>query len=222
MTERILFAWSSGKDSAMALHTLMKDRRYEVAALLTTVTEEYDRVSMHGVRRELLERQADSIGIPLVKVFITPGCTNDEYESKMRDVLGHFKTAGVGSVAFGDIFLEDLKRYREENLAKIGMKAVFPVWKRDSLELANAFIGTGFKAVVTCVDSRCLSKDFAGRRFDRAFLSDLPPHVDPCGENGEFHSFACGGPIFRHEIPVSAGEVVLRDEFFYFCDITAS
>jgi uncharacterized protein (TIGR00290 family) len=222
MAEKILFAWSSGKDSAMALYTLLKDPRHEIAALLTTVTRGYDRVSMHGVRRDLLERQADALGLPLVKVFITRRSTNEEYESKMRDALEQYRAQGVTSVAFGDIFLEDLKKYREDKLAQLGMTALFPIWRKNSLELANAFIDTGFKAVVTCVDSRHLPKDFAGRKFDRAFLSELPSHVDPCGENGEFHSFAYDGPIFRDEIPVSAGEVVLRDKFFYFCDLTAA
>lgn len=206
----------------MALHTLLRNPDYEIAALLTTVTAEYDRISMHGVRIDLLERQAVSIGLPLEKVFITARGTNEEYEAKMRDVLERYRAHGVTSVAFGDIFLEDLKRYREDNLAKLGMKAVFPVWRRNSLELAKAFIDAGFKAIITCVDSRHLSGDFAGKRFDRAFLSELPSHVDPCGENGEFHSFAYDGPIFRNKIPVAAGEVVLRDGYFYFCDVVAA
>ncbi len=219
MTERVLFSWSGGKDSALALYELYKTQRYEVAALLTTVTQDYDRISMHGVRRVLLEQQAESVGLPLEKILITNQSTNEEYETKMRSVLERYKELGVNSVVFGDIFLEDLKKYREDHLAQIGMRGVFPIWKRDSCALARAFVGLGFQAITTCVDSRVLDQKFVGRLFDAQFVAELPPSVDPCGENGEFHSFAFDGPIFRKGIAFSQGEVVRRDNRFYYCDL---
>ena len=217
--EKIIFAWSGGKDSAMALYELQKSRSYEISALLTTVTEGYDRISMHGVRRVLLEEQAESLGLPLEKIYITKKSSNEEYEAKMSELLTRYHAKGVSSVAFGDIFLEDLKKYREDNLSKIGMKGVFPIWKRDSAGLARSFIDSGFKAVITCVDSKALGKDFAGRDFDNEFLSNLPPDVDPCGENGEFHSFVYDGPIFSKRILCEKGEVVFRDGRYYYCDL---
>jgi uncharacterized protein (TIGR00290 family) len=219
MTEKVLFTWSGGKDSAMALYELKKSNGYEITGLLTTITEDYDRISMHGVRRALLEKQADFLCIPLEKVFISKQSSNEEYESRMRAVLEKYKEAGVISVAFGDIFLEDLRRYREDNLANLGMKGIFPIWKKDSTELAHAFIDQGFRAVITCVDSQVLNKSFVGREFDKEFLSDLPPTVDPCGENGEFHSFVHDGPIFKKRIAYTKGDIVLRDNRFYYCDI---
>lgn len=219
MTEKVLFAWSGGKDSAMALYELLKVGRYEVAALLSTVTEGYDRISMHGVRRTLLEAQASSLGLFLEKIYISKTSSNAEYEEKMREVLLRYKRANVSSVVFGDIFLEDLKKYREDNLAKAGMKGIFPLWKQDTGELADAFIDAGFKAVITCVDSKLLDGSFSGRNFDKQFLRDLPPGVDPCGENGEFHSFVYAGPIFKKEISFDRGGIVLRDERFVYCDL---
>jgi len=221
MREKVLFAWSGGKDSAQALHELKKNNNCEIVALLTTVTEDYDRISMHGVRRELLDLQADSMGLPLEKVFIPKDSSNDEYETRMKAALEGYKPEGVSSVAFGDIFLEELRKYREQNLSKIGMKAIFPIWKRDSAGLARSFIDSGFKAVIACVDSKHLDGRFAGREFDESFLAELPANIDPCGENGEFHSFVYDGPIFRKRIEHSVGEVVLRDNRFYFCDITS-
>ncbi|MDD5431851.1 MAG: diphthine--ammonia ligase [Candidatus Omnitrophica bacterium] len=217
--EKILFAWSGGKDSAMALYELKKSRDYEIVALLTTVTEDYERISMHGVRKILLEQQAEFLGLPLEKIYITKKSSNEEYEAKMKDALMRYQGMGVSSVAFGDIFLEDLKKYREGNLSKLGMKGIFPIWKRNSLELANTFIDLGFKAVITCIDSKILDKSFAGRDFDKQFLSELPANVDPCGENGEFHSFVYDGPIFSRQIQCEKGEVVLRDNRYYFCDL---
>jgi uncharacterized protein (TIGR00290 family) len=219
MTEKVLFTWSGGKDSAMALYELKKSKGYEITVLLTTITEDYDRISMHGVRRVLLEKQAGFLRIPLEKVFISKQSSNEEYESRMMAVLEKYKEAGVTSVAFGDIFLEDLRRYREDNLAKLGMKGIFPIWKKDSTELAHAFIDQGFRAVITCVDSQILNKSFAGREFDKKFLYDLPSSVDPCGENGEFHSFVYDGPIFEKRIAYTKGDIVLRDNRFYYCDI---
>ena len=219
MKVKVILAWSGGKDSALALYELQKTENYEVAALLTTITRDYDRTSMHGLRRILLERQAKSLGFALEKVFISKNTTNEEYESKMREALAKYLTAGVSSVVFGDIFLEDVRKYREDNLSKLGMKAIFPVWKSDTTELAHTFIDSGFKAVVTCVDSNVLDKVFVGRVFDEQFLSELPATVDPCGENGEFHSFVYDGPIFGERILHTIGEVVLRENRFYYCDL---
>lgn len=222
MIEKVLFTWSGGKDSAMALYELQMTQGYEVATLLTTVTEGYDRISMHGARRVLLEQQAESLRLPLEKLYISRNSSNEEYEAKMEERLIHYRSQGVFSVVFGDIFLEELRKYREENLAKIGMKGIFPLWKRDTTELAHTFIDLGFKAVITCVDSNVLDKKFAGRVFDERFLSELPATVDPCGENGEFHSFVYDGPIFRERIPHRKGEVVLRDNRFFYCDLLPS
>ena len=220
MKEKVLIAWSGGKDSVLALDELQGRGRYEIAALLTTITQDYDRSSMHGVRRVLIERQAEALGIALEKVCISKEATCEEYESKMREVLERYLALGVSSVVFGDIFLEDVRKYREENLSKIGMKGIFPIWKRDSGELAHTFIDLGFAAVITCVDSDVLDKTFIGKAFDESFLSKLPSTVDPCGENGEFHSFVYDGPIFREPILHTKGEVVLRENRFYYCDLT--
>jgi uncharacterized protein (TIGR00290 family) len=219
MTEKILFSWSSGKDSALALYSILQNKELEIVALLTTITADYDRISMHGVRRELLEKQAESIGIPLEKISISKNCSNDEWEEKIQAVLLQYKNEGVKSVAYGDIFLEDLKKYRETNLAKIGMKGIFPLWKQKSLVLAKKCIQLQFKAIITCVDSKKLDGKFCGQMYDNDFISKLPKNVDPCGENGEFHSFVYAGPIFKKEIPIKKGEIVLRAEQFYFCDL---
>lgn len=222
MKEKVVFTWSGGKDSTMALYELLKTDSYDVVSLMTTVAQGYDRISMHGVRIGLLEQQAVSIGIPVDKIYISQASSNEEYESKMKDRLAHYRQQGINTVIFGDIFLEDLRKYREENLAKAGMKALFPLWKRNTAELAGAFIGLGFKSVITCVDTKVLDKKFSGRDYDRQFLSDLPSGIDPCGENGEFHSFAYGGPLFQKEIPFSRGECVLRDNRFFYCDLIPS
>ena len=216
--EPILFCWSGGKDSAMALHALLSQNDVRIAALLTTVTEGYDRISMHGVRRELLRRQAESIGLPLHQVVIPPQCVNPIYEARMEEALLRHYAQGVRQVAFGDIFLEDLRAYREKNLAGVQMTALFPIWKRDTRELAAHFISTGFRAVVVCIDPAKLDPSFAGRELDASFFRDLPPGVDPCGENGEFHSFVFDGPIFRTPLRVRKGEVVHRDGLV-FCDL---
>ncbi len=216
--EKILLSWSGGKDSAMTLYEIQQDRRYEIVALLTTVTEGYDRISMHGVRRALLERQAESLGVGLETVYIPPRSTNEIYESRMAEALGKYQREGIQAVAFGDLFLEDIRRYREENLAKRGMRGVFPIWKRDTTELARTFIRLGFKALTICVDPRVLDPSFAGQMINEDFLRRLPPHVDPCGENGEFHSFVFGGPLFREEVRFTVGETVTRDSFC-FCDL---
>jgi len=219
LPEKVLFSWSGGKDSALALREILVSGEFEIAALLTTVTADYDRISMHGVRRTLLERQADSLGFPLEIVSISKNSSNEEYEANMRRVLTQHLVAGVSSVAIGDVFLEDVRQYRERNLAKIGMKGIFPLWRRDTRELVRTFIDLGFEAIITCVDSQALSQDFVGRVIDRQFVDGLPPLVDPCGENGEYHSFVYDGPIFREPIRHAVGEVVLRDDRFYYCDL---
>jgi uncharacterized protein (TIGR00290 family) len=218
MSKNVLFCWSGGKDSARALYEIQEANDCTVAALLTTITEDYDRISMHGVRRALLERQAEALGLPLQKVYIPKDATNDVYEARMRTLLEEGLRKGIDTVAFGDIFLEDLKLYREKNLAQLGMKGIFPIWKRDSRELAQAFIGLGFKAVLVCVDTAILDASFAGRVFNEDLLRDLPSKVDPCGENGEFHSFVVDGPNFKQAISYTRGERVQRDRFC-FCDL---
>jgi uncharacterized protein (TIGR00290 family) len=219
MKEKVILSWSGGKDSALALYELQKTKSYEIVSLLTTITQDFDRISMHGVRTILLEMQAESLGLPLEKVFITKDITNEQYERKMWEVMAKFLAAGISSVVFGDIFLEDLRKYREDNLSKIGMKGIFPIWKRNTTVLAKGFIESGFKAVITCIDSNLLDKMFIGRTFDELFLSELASGVDPCGENGEFHSFVYDGPIFRDRILHTTREVVLRENRFYYCDV---
>jgi uncharacterized protein (TIGR00290 family) len=219
MREKVIVAWSGGKDSALALYEILKTNRYEVLKLLTTVTQDYDRISIHGIRRVLLEQQARSLGFPLEKMLISKGVSDAEYESILLKSLNGHRTNGVFSVVFGDIFLEDVRKYREGILSKVGMKGIFPLWKKDTRQLACMFIDLGFKAVITCVDSKSLGKDFVGREFDRQFLADLPSNVDPCGENGEFHSFVYDGPIFSEKIFFTKGEIVLRENRFYYCDL---
>jgi uncharacterized protein (TIGR00290 family) len=214
----VLFCWSGGKDSAMALHALRSAHEVRVTSLLTTITEEYDRISMHGVRRALLERQAESIGLPLDAALIPPQCVNPIYEARMKESLLKHLALGTRLVAFGDIFLEDLRVYRENNLSQLGMKAVFPIWKRDTRELALDLLRLGFRAITVCVDPRVLDASFAGRVLDATFFADLPPGVDPCGENGEFHTFVFDGPIFQTPVPFRVGEKVRRDGFC-FCDL---
>jgi uncharacterized protein (TIGR00290 family) len=221
MCEPILFCWSGGKDSAMALHAVLQRPDFRVVALLTTVSETYERISMHGVRRELLVQQAQSIGLPLHEVHIPPQCVNPIYEARMEEALRRYCAEGVRTVAFGDIFLEDLRAYREKNLARIGMTAFFPIWKRDTRELIRGFHAARFRAIAACIDPRVLDRSFAGRELDESFFRDLPAGVDPCGENGEFHTFVFDGPIFRKPISVRAGEVVERDSFIY-CDLLPS
>ena len=219
MKEKIILAWSGGKDSAFALHELKKSDEYEVAALLTTLTADYDRTSMHGIRRTLLEKQVESVDLPLEKVLISKKSSNEEYESKMREVLEKCKKNGISSAAFGDIFLEDVRKYRIGNMSKVGMEAIFPLWKKDTKTLSRAFIDAGFKAITTCVDSKHIDKRFVGRAYDNAFLSELPSDIDPCGENGEFHSFVFNGPMFRKPIAFTKGETVLRDNRYWYTDL---
>lgn len=217
--ERVLVSWSGGKDSCVALHRILQDERCSVEALLTTVTEGYDRISMHGVRRGLLAEQADSLGLPLREVVIPQNASNETYEARMEEALSEFLSRGVETSVFGDLFLEDIREYREAQLAKAGMKALFPVWGEDTSEFAEEFIRLGFQAVVVCLDPKKLDESFAGRFVDEEFLENLPPDVDPCGENGEFHTFVFDGPIFNRKIQFSLGETALRGGF-YFRDLT--
>jgi uncharacterized protein (TIGR00290 family) len=208
-------AWSSGKDSAWALYTVRQDREFEVVALLTTVNRTYDRVAMHAVRESLLEMQAAAAGLPLVKVPIPSPCPNEVYEQAMRDAMTRARAEGVRHVIFGDLFLNDVRAYREKQLARCGMTPVFPLWGKDTRQLAEDMVAGGLSAHLTCVDPRQLDRTFAGRRFDRDLLAALPRHVDPCGENGEFHTFASAGPMFRAAVPVTVGEIVDRDGFVF-------
>ena len=218
--EPVVLCFSGGKDSALALQEIRRDGTYVVRELLTTVTVPYDRVTMHGVRRALARRQADALGIPLAEVAISPSASNAVYEREMGHAFDRLHAEGIRRVAFGDIFLEDLRVYREEQLAARGLACLFPIWKRDTAALARQFIADGFRAVVVCVNPAALDASFAGRLFDDAFLADLPADVDPCGENGEFHTFVFDGPGFRRPVPVSTGEIVERDRFV-FCDLVA-
>jgi len=219
LKEKVIIAWSGGKDSALALYEILKTGGFDVVELLTTVTKDYDRISIHGVRSVLLEQQADALSFPLEKMFISKGASDAEYESTLLKVLEKHRANGVFSVLFGDIFLEDVRKYREQLLMKVGMNGLFPLWKRDTKKLAQTFINLGFKAIITSIDSNVLGKDFAGRDYDEQFLLDLPANVDPCGENGEFHSFVYDGPIFRERVLFKKGEIVLRENRFYYCDL---
>lgn len=218
MKQKIILSWSGGKDSALAFYELMQQGNYEIT-LLTTISEKYGRISAHGVREALLEKQAESLGCGLEKVYLTPDCTNEEYVQKMAKAINRYKKLGVTKMAFGDLFLEEVRNYREQSLEKLGMEALFPLWGRATGEVAAAFIKLGFKAIITCVDTQVLPGEFAGRFFDPKYLTDLPGQIDPCCENGEFHSFVFDGPIFKEEISFSVGEKVLRDGRFNFCDL---
>jgi uncharacterized protein (TIGR00290 family) len=211
-------SWSGGKDSCLALYELLKSGDYHAGALLTTVTRDYDRISMHGVRRILLERQADSLGLPLHQILISKDATNEEYEERMSEAFAQYREQGINTVVFGDLFLEDIRAYRDQFLARHEMRGLYPVWQRDTSEFIREFIGLGFKAVVTCVNPQVLDQSFAGRMIDEEFLSSLPAGVDPCGENGEFHTFVFDGPIFKKRVNCTIGEVVSRGGFC-FCDL---
>ncbi len=214
----VVMSWSGGKDSALALDTLQNDPRYEVVALMTSVSEEFRRVSHHGVREELLERQAEAIELPLVKIMLPSGqatpCTNEVYEGIMARVMDDFKSQGVLTVGFGDLFLEDLRAYRERNLARAGMTGVFPIWKNETHALARRIIAMGFRAILTCAEGK-VGPGFVGRHYDQSLLADLPEGIDPCGEYGEFHTYVYDGPCFKRAVPVEIGETVVRDGRFY-------
>ena len=215
---RTLLSWSSGKDSAWSLHVLRQQLDVTVVGLVTTINAAFDRVAMHGVRRALLEAQAEAAGLPLHVLPIPHPCPNADYERIMGAFVAQQAAAGVEAIAFGDLFLEDIRRYREEKLAGSGIVPLFPLWDLETRRLAREMIAGGLEAYVTCVDPRKLPTTFAGRRFDLCLLADLPAGVDPCAENGEFHTFACAGPMFTRPIAVKTGEIVTRDGFV-FCDV---
>jgi len=212
---KAILSWSSGKDSAMALYRVLKSREFEIVCLLTTITDQFHRISMHGVREELLDAQAQSLGYPTEKVMIPYPCPNQIYEEKMANALSAWKSKGVEHVIFGDLFLEDIRKYREEKLSQMNMSPVFPLWMENTTALAREILKLGFRSVVTCVDPGKLDPAFAGRDFDESFLKSIPPRIDPCGENGEFHTFVYDGPIFKQPIPVKVGEHVTRNGFVF-------
>jgi uncharacterized protein (TIGR00290 family) len=214
----VLVSWSGGKDSLLALAELLRSERFEIVALLTTVASGYDRISHHGVRRELLRQQTAALGLPLEEIVVSPVCTNAEYESKLAAALQPHRERGITTVVFGDIFLEDLREYRDRHLAGCGLQGLYPLWKRDTSQLVREFLAPGFRTVTVCVDGRVLDPSFAGREIDEAFLADLPAAVDPCGENGEFHTFVFDGPLFCEPVRFTRGEIVERDTRF-FCDL---
>jgi uncharacterized protein (TIGR00290 family) len=217
----LALSWSGGKESALTLLELRGEFGCDPCALVTTVTDTYNRISMHGVRRELLALQAQALGLPLAEVLIPPSCSNEIYETRLREAFASERLRSVAEVAFGDLFLEDVRAYREEHLAAAGKRGLFPLWGWNTTELARHFIAVGFQAVIVCVDPRALDAAFAGRRYDERLLAELPPEVDPCGENGEFHTFVYGGPIFRRPIAWNLGDVIERDGFA-FADLTAA
>jgi uncharacterized protein (TIGR00290 family) len=217
----VFLSWSGGKDSALALHALSQDPAIEVVGLLTSVTCGFDRISMHGVRRTLLQAQVKELGLPLVEICLEPRCTNESYEFAFQEALGGIKRdwPDVSQIAFGDLFLEDVRAYREQLLADTGFDPRFPIWGVNTASLARHFIAEGFAARLVCVDTTQLDATFAGRVFDAHLLADLPVGVDPCGERGEFHTFVSDGPPFTAAIPYRVGQTILRDERFMFCDI---
>jgi uncharacterized protein (TIGR00290 family) len=221
VSREVALSWSGGKDSALALWVMREELGVEPAALLTTFTEDFGRVSMHGVRAELVRAQAAAAGLPLVEVGIPAACPNEVYEERMAAALASPPLAAVGTMAFADLYLEDIRAYREERLTGAGREALFPLWGRDTAALARRFVAAGFEATLVCVDPRQLDPSFAGRRFDEALLADLPASVDPCGEDGEFHTFVHAGPVFAAPIEVELGERVERDGFV-FCDLLAA
>jgi uncharacterized protein (TIGR00290 family) len=214
----VVVSWSGGKDSCLALRELQRTPDVRVEALVSTVTRDFDRVSMHGVRRVLVERQAAVLGLPLHQVLISKGASNDEYETEMGKAFATFHARGVECIAFGDLFLEDIRAYRQRLLARHHMIGRYPIWGRDTGSLIREFVDAGFKTAVVCVDPAKLDPSFAGRVIDEQFLLDLPANVDPCGENGEFHTFVFDGPMFREPVKFSFGETVCRDSF-WFCDL---
>jgi uncharacterized protein (TIGR00290 family) len=217
----VVLAWSGGKDSTLALAALRTDSRYRVRALLTTVTREYDRISMHGVRRSVLEAQVDALGLPLIEASIPSGASNVDYEAAFALALrtAEERWPGLRHIAFGDLFLTDVRAYREALLGSLSWTGVFPLWGEDTATLAQRFVGAGYRAILTCVDTTQLGPEFAGREFDASFLADLPATVDPCGERGEFHTCVFAGPLFARPLPVVVGERVRRDTRFEYCDV---
>jgi uncharacterized protein (TIGR00290 family) len=215
---KILLSWSSGKDSAWALHVLRQQNQYEIAGLLTTINSAFDRVAMHSTRRALLEMQAEAAGLPLITAPLPWPCSNADYELVMKQVCEQAVAQGVTAIAFGDLFLADVRTYREHQLKGTGLEPLFPIWGIPTDQLAREMVNSGLRARLVCVDPKQLAPEFTGRDFDLSLLGELPPGVDPCGENGEFHSFAYAGPMFNREITIATGEKVERDGF-WFCDI---
>lgn len=232
MKPKAIFNWSSGKDSALALYKTLKEEKFDVISLLTSINKEYQRISMHGVHVSLLEKQAESLGFPLIKMELPKEPSMEEYREIMGRTMTEIQSQGVTHSIFGDIFLEDLKKYREEQLQSIGMEAIFPLWKINTTNLIHEFLDLGFKTIVTCVNETYLDKSFAGKMIDESFIKDLPKNVDPCGENGEFHTFTFDGPLFKNPVEFEIGEIVKKtypkpksDEaetgeyIFWFCDL---
>ncbi len=230
---KIVLNWSSGKDAALAYHLLLQNKDYKVAKLLTTLSAEYDRVFMHGVREELLDMQVARMGLPLTKVKLPASPDDEVYKNAMQNVLLKFREEGIDTAAYGDIFLEDLKTYREQQLAQVGFSALFPLWKKDTGELVQMVEDAGIEAMIVCVNDKYLDKEFLGRKIDRDLLNDLPANVDACGENGEYHSFVYNASFFSSPIPINKGEIVYKkytpttnsdvnwDTGFYFLDVVA-
>ncbi len=230
MKTKAFFNWSGGKDSAFALYKILNENKYSVERLVTTISKQYRRISMHGVREALLDQQAENIGIPLEKVWLPDVASMEVYEEVVSSKMIELKEKQIDHAIFGDIFLEDLKKWRQEQLAKVGMKAVFPLWKMDSHKLVNEFIDLGFKTIVVSVDTKYLDESYAGQVIDREFLKQLPSNVDPCGENGEFHSFVFDGPIFKKPVSFTVGEKLYKEypshgkgkeecNGFWYCDL---
>jgi len=233
MKPKAIFNWSSGKDSALALYKILKEDKFEVASLFTSINKEFQRISMHGVHVSLLEKQAESLGFSLIKMELPKEPSMEEYREIMSKKMNEIKSQGITHSIFGDIFLEDLRKYREDQLQAIGMEGIFPLWKIDTTNLIYEFLDLGFKTIVTCVNEMYLDKSFAGRIIDNDFINDLPENVDPCGENGEFHTFTFDGPIFKNPIQFEIGEIVKKtypkpksnpddqdeDYVFWFCDL---
>ncbi|WP_343664273.1 diphthine--ammonia ligase [Chryseobacterium mucoviscidosis] len=233
MKPKAIFNWSSGKDSALALYKILKEEKFEVTSLLTSINKEFQRISMHGVHVSLLEKQAESLGFPLIKMELPKEPSMEEYRETMGRTMTEIQSQGITHSIFGDIFLEDLKKYREDQLRSIGMEGVFPLWKINTTDLIREFLNLGFKTIVVCVNETYLDKSFAGRIIDEDFIKDLPENVDPCGENGEFHTFTFNGPLFKNPVEFEIGEIVKKtypkpksdensedDEYvFWFCDL---
>ncbi|HUF46696.1 MAG TPA: hypothetical protein VMM93_02710 [Vicinamibacterales bacterium] len=211
----VLLSWSSGKDSAWALHMLRQDPSVRIVGLLTTFNEVYDRVAMHAVRRSVVDAQAAAAGLPLWPVLIPSPCPNEVYEARMRELMTRAHEAGINAVAFGDLFLEDVRQYRESRMAGTGIAPTFPLWARPTRELAREMIAGGLRARITCLDPTKVDRALAGHEFDESFLDALPPDVDPCAERGEFHTCCYAGPMFRSPVPVETGEIVERDGYVF-------
>jgi uncharacterized protein (TIGR00290 family) len=221
VTKSVVLSWSGGKDSALALDALSRGPDVEVVGLITSITRDYDRISVHGVRRSMLQAQVERLGLPLFEISLMPACTNDAYEAAFHDALDGIRREmpGVTHIAFGDLFLADVRSYRERLLSGTGFQPLFPLWGLDTAVLAQRFVDDGFGAHLVCVDTTQLGADFAGRAFNHELLVDLPPSVDPCGERGEFHTFVWAGPPFKESVPYRLGAKILRDDRFMYCDV---